>query len=363
MVQREGKSRAGRKAQQSEAPASAPSNLPPARAKALAAALEHWFEREGRDLPWRRTRDPYAVLVSEVMLQQTQVATVLQGRYFERWMQRFPDLATLATADEQEILACWQGLGYYRRARHLQRLAQHVIEQHGGQFPETHSQMLQLPGVGRYTAGALASFCFGLAEPLVDGNVSRVLSRLHNSALPVDSSQGIAQLWCWAADLVDASNHPRALNSALMELGQRHCRPKQVECEVCPVQRWCRAQDPLKLPIKANAVQITAVEEAVAWIWQEGRLLMEQEQGKRRTGLWKLPPLSRQPAGVPLWSGSYAITRYRVSLSVHGLGNAAAGRLLRQPGRKLQWFAPGELAALPVASPYRRALEALLPQD
>ena len=143
----------------------------------IAADLVEWFRKAGRDYPWRRTRDPYAILVSEVMLQQTQISTVLDRGYYAKWLAQFPNFAVLAAAPESEILKAWEGLGYYRRARNLQRLAQTVVAEHGGVFPNEPTAIRALPGIGPYTAGAIASFAFGLPEPIVDGNVARVLSR------------------------------------------------------------------------------------------------------------------------------------------------------------------------------------------
>lgn len=162
--------------------------------------LTAWFRDAARDLPWRRTRDPYAILVSELMLQQTQVATVIP--YYERWLQRFPDFGTLAAADEHDVLSLWQGLGYYSRARNLHRAARHVVAQHGEVLPADAEAIRALPGVGRYTAGAVASFAFDLPEPLVDANVARVLARLLNLQEAIDSAAGQRALWETAEALV-----------------------------------------------------------------------------------------------------------------------------------------------------------------
>ncbi len=151
---------------------------PSVEAADFARSLIDWFRREGRDYPWRRTRDPYAILVSEIMLQQTQIATVLGRGYYDRWFGTFPDVGSLAAAPEDALLKAWEGLGYYNRVRNLQRAARAVIDDHGGRFPDTVEGLLTLPGVGRYTAGAVASFAFDLPAPLVDGNVARVFSRL-----------------------------------------------------------------------------------------------------------------------------------------------------------------------------------------
>ena len=165
--------------------------------------LQRWFKLRGRDLPWRRTRDPYAILVSEFMLQQTQVATVIP--YYQRWLDRFPDFAALARARQSDVLHAWQGLGYYARARHLHAAGKFVMENFGGALPSDAAKIAQLPGVGRYTAGAIASFAFDLSEPIVDANIARVLARLTNWQDPIDSSTGRAHLWQTATELLPAT--------------------------------------------------------------------------------------------------------------------------------------------------------------
>ncbi len=331
----------------------------PASASSLAHDFVSWFRRTGRDYPWRQTRDPYAILVSEVMLQQTQITTVLDRGYYTRWLDRFPDFTTLAAAAESDVLKAWEGLGYYRRARNLQKLAQTVVSEHGGVFPQDPAAIRALPGIGPYTAGAVASFAFGLAEPIVDGNVARVLSRLDNDATPVDSTAGIKRLWQRATDLVRATEDPRALNSALMELGQTLCKPAQPQCPVCPVKAHCQATDPVSLPVKSARTQITDVTERVIFIQSPEGVLLEQETGARRTGLWKLPALPDPdaPALPPLLlKTTYGITRYKVTLWVHEPAfDPAAG----WPANH-RVIPHAELAALPMPSPYRRALEKLL---
>ena len=327
---------------------------PPSQPGALAAALVDWFRREGRDYPWRRTRDPYAVLVSEVMLQQTQIATVLERGYYARWMERFPDFPSLAAADETDVLKAWEGLGYYRRARNLHRLARVTVSELGGAFPRTVTEMLALPGIGRYTAGAVASFAFDQNEPLVDGNVARVLMRLHDDATPVDDTRGRKILWERASALVAATDEPRLLNSALMELGQTICKPGLPECARCPVRSLCAARDPASLPAKARRTAITEVTERVFFLERGGSILLEQERGSRRTGMWKLPAL---PDGVPLTPvllrTTYGITRYKVTLWVHEAPATAP-----ESGAHLRFFDPEALDQAAMPSPYRKALRA-----
>lgn len=323
----------------------------------LAGALVQWFRAYARDYPWRRTHDPYAVLVSEVMLQQTQITTVLERGFYARWMDRFPDFIALAAASESEVLSAWQGLGYYRRARNLQRLAQVVVSEHGGEFPHDPEVIRSLPGIGPYTAGAVCSFAFGLAEPIVDGNVARVLSRIDNNATPIDSTAGNKRLWDRARELVLGTDDPRALNSALMELGQMICRPTKPACEVCPVRTFCCATEPESLPVKSARSEITAITERVIFHRNELGVLLEQETGSRRTGLWKLPALPETHQDHPpavLLKTSYGITRYKVTLWVH----ASPSQSRWPESHRIIPFA--ELAELPMPSPYRKALERLL---
>lgn len=327
-------------------------------AAAFAAALARWFTANGRDHPWRRTRDPYAILVSEVMLQQTQVATVLGRGHYERWMTKFPTFASLANAPEHTVLKAWEGLGYYRRARNLHRLAQTIVGEHGGIFPREVEASRSLPGIGDYTAGAVASFAFDDKQPVVDGNVARVLARLFDDRTPVDSTAGRSQLRERAGVLVHAAHSARAHNSALMELGQILCRPSQPDCNSCPVQGFCAATDPASLPVKAKRAKTTAITERVFFLRNRGgAVLLEQETGSRRTGLWKLPALPRmKKPPKTLHRSAYTITRYRVSLHVH----AAPPHHSTTPPLHYSMVPASALASLPMPSPYRRALETLL---
>lgn len=326
--------------------------------RAVAAELVNWYAQHARDYPWRRTRDAYAILVSEVMLQQTQIATVLERGFYARWMERFPDFKTLAAAKEEEVLKAWEGLGYYRRARNLQKLAREVMEMHGGVFPCEPAAILALPGVGPYTAGAVASFAFGLAEPIVDGNIARVLSRLHDDATPVDSTAGTKVLWERSRALVEETDDPRALNSALMELGQTHCSPTKPVCDLCPVRAYCRAKEPEALPVKQMRQEITPVTERVIFLRTADGVLLEQETGKRRTGLWKLPALPAELEEAPppvLVRTQYGITRYKVTLWVH-----EPHKQTGQWPETHRFISTEELESTPMPAPYRKVLRQLL---
>ncbi|MES2572527.1 MAG: A/G-specific adenine glycosylase, partial [Verrucomicrobiota bacterium] len=236
-----------------------------AHAADLRTKLGEWFRLNGRDLPWRRRLDPYAVMVSEFMLQQTQVVTVIP--YFERWLKRFPDFETLASASEEEVMHLWQGLGYYSRARNLHRAARQVVEEHGGRLSPDPVAMARLPGVGRYTAGAIMSFGFDEPAAAVDANIARVLARLGDLREPIDSKSGAGALWRMAADLLPKAGG-REHTSALMELGALVCLPRKPQCGVCPVREHCAATEPETLPVKKPRRETVRIDENCAWIVQ-----------------------------------------------------------------------------------------------
>jgi len=321
------------------------------------AALLEWFSRHGKDYPWRRTREPYAILISEVMLQQTQIKTVLGKGFYLRFLETFPDVQTLAAADDAQLLKAWEGLGYYRRVRMLRETARAVLAGHAGSFPLDLAALMKLPGIGRYTAGALRAFAFDLPSAVVDGNVARVFSRLMDFTSPVDDAAGLKQLWAWAETLADPA-HPRIYNSALMELGQTVCRPGVPDCPSCPVAGFCKTRSPETLPLKRQKTTITAVDEHALWVRDAiGRLLLHRESAKRREGLWKLP--TREPAEIShlptLTTHRYAITRYRVTLHVHD----GADHVIH-PSADEHWWAPEQVAGLAMPSPFRRVIDRLL---
>jgi A/G-specific adenine glycosylase len=285
------------------------------RVSSVQRKLRDWFSLHGRDLPWRKNLDPYAILVSEFMLQQTQVATVIP--FYERWLKRFPDFASLAAADDQEVLRHWQGLGYYARARNLHRAAQTVCADHGGALPADENLIGGLPGVGRYTAGALSSFAFNRAVPAVDANIARVLARMDNLHAPIDSGAGIRRLWQLAAELVPEDS-PRLHNWALMELGALVCTPRKPKCESCPLREECKAQDPEALPLKKARRPVVDLVEACVFRVENSQLWMERSSGARWSGLWRLPRLGAVPEGMPIAEERYTFTHHRVLLKVFG---------------------------------------------
>lgn len=329
---------------------------------AFRRALAAWFRKHGKDHPWRRTRDPYGILVSEVMLQQTQIATVLGKGHYQRFLKAFPDVRALAAADDARLLKAWEGLGYYRRARMLRDTARAVIADHDGQFPHALDALLALPGIGPYTAGALRAFAFRLPAVVVDGNVIRVLSRIMDCSLPVDASAGLKTIHQWAAELADP-HHPEVHHAAMMELGQTFCRPGIPDCHACPVAHFCQTTDPAALPVKSRKVALSPVTEHALWLRDDqGRLLLHREAGTRRTGLWKLP-LRDDPEikHLPLLAEHrYTITRYRVTLRVHD-GSRPGTAITAQPGDS--WIDPAALASLAMAAPFRRVVERLLEEN
>ena len=348
-------------------------------------ALLRWYEHHARDLPWRRTRDPYAIWISESMLQQTRVETVIP--YYHRFLSRFPDVATLADADPDEVMAVWSGLGYYRRARHLQAAARALVERHAGRLPEDPAALRALPGVGRYTAGAVASIAFDRPEPVLDGNVARVLARLRGMEEPVDTAAGRRRLWEEAAALARGPR-PGDLNQALMELGATVCTPAAPACPRCPLARGCRARAAGRveeLPRRTPRRPPRAVE-AVAALVRRGARVLAVRRPERGIlgGLWDLPggPLRRgeEPAlalrrrireGLALelrrveeaGSVAHVFTHQRLRLRLFR-AEAAPGRVRRLGYASHRWLPPAALARLPSGALLRRALAALdLPVD
>jgi A/G-specific adenine glycosylase len=263
----------------------------------IAAAVAGWYARARRDLPWRRTRDPYAIWVSEIMLQQTRVATVIP--YWQRWMTRFPTVTALAAAPLDDVLAAWAGLGYYSRARNLHRGAADVVARHAGALPATVAALRDVPGVGPYTAGAIASIAFGARAPLVDGNVARVLARVFAVGADVKSTAGQKTLWSLAGRVMDAlpdGAAPGDLNQGLMELGATVCAPASPACLVCPLREPCRAratgrQDELPvLPPRKRDDALPLIARTALWIVDGDRVLLARRRPDGLFGgLWELP--------------------------------------------------------------------------
>ncbi|HZH98060.1 MAG TPA: A/G-specific adenine glycosylase [Fimbriimonadaceae bacterium] len=314
----------------------------------LQGSLLAWYEENKRDLPWRRTRDPYAVWVSEVMLQQTQIATALP--YYGRWMARFPDIASLAAASEGEALALWQGLGYYRRCRMLRQGAEFVL-QNG--LPTTAEEWRKVPGVGRYTAGAIASICFGERSAVVDGNVKRVFARLCSH-----SETGAAlerACWSWADEQVPA-DRPSEWNQALMELGATVCTPRNPKCGECPISSLCLARQQgrvAELPVRANRLSsLPVLHELVVPVHSQSVGLRQIPKGQWWEGMWSFPDALAAPAGrgFALPTIHHVVTRHKVSLR-------GELRLVDKPGGELSWVPWSDLSGVPMPAPHRKLLE------
>ena len=309
---------------------------------AFRRTLLAWYGKHGRDLPWRRTCDPYAILVSEMMLQQTQVATVIP--YYERWLQRFPDFETLAAASESEVLREWEGLGYYSRARNLHNAAKQLAR---GGWP---ADLAELSGVGRYTANAIATFAFDQSVPVVEANIARLLARMTNLRLPIDSTSGREKLWALATELVPKRDAMR-FNSALMDLGATVCTARQPKCGGCVVRSFCRADDPLSLPRKRERQKLRTLTENHAFTRRRDHVLLEQSHDRWR-GMWILPRLPNESKRRAIYTSHFPFTHHRITLAVY--------RHKARVAHATKWFHTGELRSLPIPSPHRRALTHLL---
>jgi len=334
-------------------------------AQRIAAAIEAWFAGHERPLPWRAGYDPYHVWVSEVMLQQTRMEVVLSG-YYERFLEQFPTLLALADATVDEVLAGWSGLGYYRRARMLRDGAIDVVARFAGEVPSTVEELLTIPGIGRYTAGAIASIAYGRQAPIVDGNVTRVLARLRALDAPLGSRALIAAAWRQAEELVAASGHPRALNQGLMELGALICRPQKPVCGECPVRRHCLAfaQERVDLLPTPKAKALTRALRIALYLIvdRRGRVLMRREPGKLMNAMFHLPHgdtslLGGTPlpaiTGTLLGTFRHTVTTRRIEFTLYA---ATLPSILRDGGGDYSWIDPLDMASVPHPSYVKKAL-------
>ncbi len=340
-----------------------------------------WFRRNARDLPWRRTRDPYAIWVSEIMLQQTQVVTVIG--YFERFLAAFPSIADLAAADEQEVLRLWEGLGYYRRARQLHAAARVIVAEHQGCFPREVQQIRALPGIGRYTAGAIASIGWDAREPILEANTIRVFSRLLAFRGDPQKNSGQQPLWEFAAGVLPKRD-TGLFNQALMELGSEICTPRGPLCAKCPVCALCPTfrlglQDEIPLPKRKTKYEDR--HEAAVVVRRGDRVLLRRcGREERWAGLWDFPrfpvtarrgeSLSQQleraleeltglkvEAGRKLATIKHGVTRFRITLDCYQ-ADWTGGRLGRN--RDVRWVKIGALEDYPL-SVTGRQLSRLIP--
>jgi A/G-specific adenine glycosylase len=315
-----------------------------------------WFAIHQRALPWRETSDPYRIWVSEIMLQQTRVAAVMP--YYHRFLERFPDFRALASAPEPELLTYWGGLGYYYRARNMQQAARLMCER--GSFPETYEEIRDLPGVGDYTAAAVSSIAYDLPHAALDGNVSRVLSRVWNERTNIASGVGRRRFAALAQELLD-TEHPGAFNQAMMELGATICLPKNPQCLLCPVAQLCRGRAngmQNELPVKAVRAAIVQERRVVFWIEKEGAVLLWQRPPTARLmpGFWELPEAIHLPGATPgatLASFRHGITFHSYSFEV--LEAAAPAEI-----GECQWVELAHLGRLPASTIMKKARRSIL---
>jgi A/G-specific adenine glycosylase len=346
---------------------------------ASAAAVQRllsWYAEHQRVLPWRAARDPYAIWVSEIMLQQTQVQTVQP--YFQRWLAAFPTLQALAAASESEVLQIWQGLGYYSRARSLQRGARQVVE-NGGQIPSEVHALRALPGVGPYTAGAIASIAFGKDEPTVDGNIARVLSRWFALDGNLQKEPQKSRLWQLAGALLP-QGRAGDFNQALMELGALICTPKKPLCLQCPVRAQCAAfkqGEPTRYPEPVTRPSLTEVHTVAALAKRRGKVLLAElaPGAPRWGGLWVFPfvELGNGETGeaaatraLLTFAGlqcaqvqrvtelTHHITRYKIQLALYACSAPAGSLQLREACAGARWIALSALGDLPMPAPHRK---------
>ena len=349
----------------------------PASGKDLSAfrrALLHWYDLHRRDLPWRETRDPYKIWLSEIMLQQTRVAAVID--HYRIFLERFPDVQALTAASEEDVLAAWSGLGYYRRARRMHQCAQQIAEQHGGCFPQDSESLRALPGIGRYTAAAIASIAFTEPVAVVDGNVERILQRLTGIDLTT------AQTWQHAQALL-AENRPGDFNQAMMELGATVCVPREPRCAACPVRKWCATQGVTQKEV-ARAQSPSRQRKKQIWCaleWRKGqgtgdgkrndsgriRLVQRPKEAPLMAGMWELPQSSEPPRAAPA-AAHWRTFRHSITVTdytVHVLRNPPAepvwgrsGAPLPHEAAKGKWVAIDRIPQLPITGLTRKILRA-----
>ncbi|MEM9657392.1 MAG: A/G-specific adenine glycosylase [Planctomycetota bacterium] len=341
-----------------------------------------WYDRHARDLPWRRSHDPYRVWVSEIMLQQTQVETVRP--YFERFTAALPDVERLAAAHEQEVLRLWEGLGYYRRARGLHAAAKRIVTDHRGQLPRDVPTLMKLPGIGRYTAGAIASIAYDVRAPILEANTYRLLSRLIGYRGDPAKAAGQRLLWKTAEDLLPNKGVAR-FNQALMELGSLVCTPSSPDCDVCPAAACCvarqlGAQD--QIPTVGRKSRFVALREAAVVVRKKGALLVRQcPEGERWAGLWDFPRFGvqseapatlreelidkvRRQTGVAVEPGPllktirHGVTRFRITLECYA-AEFQSGRVRSTSENRVRWLSQRELDDLPLSATGRQIADSL----
>lgn len=342
------------------------------RSKAVA-----WYVQHGRELPWRATSDPYAIWVSEIMLQQTQVATVIP--FFLRFLARFPSVAILANSTLDEVYQHWAGLGYYRRARQLHQAANAIVQEHDGLFPKDFSKVLALPGIGRYTAGAILSFSSDQRLPIVEANTQRLYARLLHLSAETTSKESQVQLWSFAEQVLPKQSGSGQTNQALMEIGSQICLPKNPLCAICPLQSLCPTFSSGRhatIPAPKKPKEFTDLEEAALVIRdRRGRILMRRcAADERWAGLWDFPrfditgysgcssvrkrlaELFQERFGRPVLIGKelhtlkHAVTRYRITLNSFEAQIEDGHRTQWNSAIEIEWADQDPLAELALSS-------------
>ena len=345
--------------------------------------LNAWYARGARDLPWRRTRDPYRIWVSEIMLQQTQVKTVIP--YYERFCKRFPRIIDLAEASEEQVLQHWEGLGYYRRGRQLHAAAKKIMAENNGEIPRSRQELEQLPGIGRYTAAAILSFAFDIAEPILEANTIRLFARLAAMRLEVSSSQSQKSLWSLSESLVPRKKVGQ-FNQALMELGSLVCTPKSPNCEACPVADLCLSRQKnltSKIPVMRPRATLEKIREAAIVICRKQRFLIRQcGPNERWSGLWDFPRMRlnqqqesavaeqiidgvRNLTGDTVDPGSriktlkHGVTRYQITLECYE-ATIASARRKKGDQTPHRWVRAGEFSHVPLSVTGRKIAQHLV---
>lgn len=343
-------------------------------------ALLAWFAAHSRELPWRRSYLPYHIWLSEIMLQQTQMDRVID--YFTRWLERFPDIAALAAANEEEVLRYWEGLGYYTRARNLHRAAQHVVAAYQGTLPTDHAALLRLPGIGRYTAGAIMSLAFNEPYPVVDANVERLFARLDDIDSPIKEAANQRFLWQRVRELIPAGQ-ARSFNQALMELGALVCTPRNPDCPTCPLRMRCRAlrsRSVERRPVTRDKRPVVRIEMVTGILIHQGKIFIQK---RPPTGvwanLWEFPGGQLEPGESPAealireyreeteWEIEgleelrvvrHSYTRYRVTL--HGYCCRLApgsGPPVLHAAQEYRWVEPTALDRFAFPTGHRQLIE------
>lgn len=346
-------------------------------------ALLNWYQINRRQLPWRDTYDPYAIWVSEIMLQQTQVSTVIP--FFQRFMQRFPTVFVLAEASEQEVLRYWEGLGYYRRARHLHQAACIMVQQHDGRIPQNEEELSSLPGFGRYTVNAVLSQAFGKRLPIVDANVARVICRLFAWKKILQCKE--TQSWLWStAEAILPQTHVGDFNQAWMELGQTICTTGRPSCLLCPLKFYCQGREfANQLPVRNEKPLISSEYQRALIVTKGKQLLLAQRptHSSRWANMWEFPTqimdstdhslstvnkqcqkLTGYSVEKPMLFNTiqYSITRYRVTLNVvKALWKS--GKSHQREYQQLKWILPEQLLEYPLSVPQRRIAKLLLGKE